>query len=264
MGLRQGYGAAEVQQVPVPVHGNSTPICPPCHDRRTLTNRVAIRTELLFKFLMTGLREAMGRAKTAKVISPVTIQPFTREMFGALRLEMELRNRLQKQLPIINYSYKTVKGVKQHFWHLVLDEAWHLQRTMHTVTKDATWPRLTGQGVVRILENGSAVVLLIPLTIRLRTSDAGGEENGVLSLQADTVMLTAQGGWLFPTPNWDHQPALQCYAAQQILKLEAARRFHNKTAPEQAMAPPTVALLPPVQVAACLGAIPLSMRPALE
>ena len=44
---------------------DSTPICPPCHDRRTLTNRVAIRTELLFKFLMTGLGEAMGRAKTA-------------------------------------------------------------------------------------------------------------------------------------------------------------------------------------------------------
>ena len=124
--------------------------------------------------------------------------------------------------------------------------------------------RLTGMGVARILDNGTAVVLLIPCTLMLKTSDADGEESGTLSLLGDVVTLTAQGGWEFPAPNWDHQPALKCYAAQQILKLEQARRFHNITSPEQALAPATVPLLPPVQVAACLSAIPPAMRPVLQ
>ena len=240
------------------------PICAPCHSRATLTNRVSIRTELLFTFLMSGLKEAMGKAKRATVLPPITLQPCTREMFGALRLEMTLKNRLQKELPIITYSYKTVKGVKQHFWHMELDEGWMLARTLHAVTKDASWPRLSGMGVARILENGTAVVLLIPLNFKLKTADANGEERGVLTIRADTVSLTAQGGWDFPKSNWDHQPALKCYAAQQILKIEAARRFHNTTSPQQALAPSTVPLLPPVQVAACLSAIPPAMRPSLE
>jgi hypothetical protein len=214
--------------------------------------------------LISGLKEAMGKAKRAKILPPITLQPCTREMFGALRLEMTLKNRLQKQLPVITYSYKTVKGVKRHFWLLELNEGWHLARTLHTVTKDSSWPRLSGSGVARVLENGTAVVLLIPLTLKLKTSDANGEEDGVLTMHADTVSLTAQGGWDFPSPNWDHQPALKCYAALQVLKIEAARRFHNSTAPMQALAPPTVPLLPPVQVAACLSAIPPAMRPNLE
>ena len=240
------------------------PVCNPCHIRETVSNRVSIRTEILFTFLMSGLKEAMGKAKRAKVLTPITLQPFTREMFGALRHEMTQRNKLQKQLPLITYSRKSVKGVSQHFWHLVLDEAWHLSRTMHSVTKDPSWPRLTGTGVARIIDNHTAVVLLIPCTIKLKTSDANGEERGTLSLLGDVVTLSAQGGWEFPTPNWDHQPALKCYAALQILKIESARRFHNITAPGQALAPATVPLLPPVQVAACLSAIPPAMRPTLE
>ena len=117
------------------------PICHACHAHKTLTNRVSIRTELLFTFLMSGLKEAMGKAKRAKVLTPITIQPFTREMFGALRHDMTQRNRLGKELPTIIYSRKSVKGVHQHFWHLKLDEAWHLARTMRSATKDSSWPR---------------------------------------------------------------------------------------------------------------------------
>ena len=100
----------------------SAPICIPCHSHETLTNRVSIRTELLFTFLVGGLKEAMGKAKRAKVLPPITLQACTREMFGALRQDMTLRNKLQKQLPPLTYSFKTVKGVKSHFWHMVLDE----------------------------------------------------------------------------------------------------------------------------------------------
>ena len=172
----------------------SAPTCHSCHAHKTLTNRVSIRTEILFKFLMSGLKEAMGKAKRAKVLTPITIQPFTREMFGALRHDMTQRNRLGKELPTIIYSRKSVKGVNQHFWHMKLDEAWHLARTMHSATKDASWPRLTGAGVARILDNQTAVVLLIPCTFKLKTSDANGEERGMLSLLGDVVTLTAQGG----------------------------------------------------------------------
>ena len=179
-------------------------------------------------------------------------------------MELTLKNRLSKQLPGIVASVKKVKGVNQYWWTLELNEGWMLARTMHTATKDPTWPRLTGAGVARILENGSAVVLLIPCTLKLRTTDADGVRGGVLTLHGDTVLLSKEGGWEFPDPNWDHQPALKCYAALQILKIESARRFHNITVPGQAMAPSTVPLLPPVQVAACLSAIPISMRPQLE
>ena len=47
-----------------------------------------------------------------------------------------------------------------------------LARTLHTVTKDAWWPRLTGSGVTRILDNGTTVVLLIPFMMQLKIANS--------------------------------------------------------------------------------------------